>query len=608
MDFTPLFPHSSSSSSTVSPNGFYVLTSVGDRLVVRLTQSMQVIRSWRSADSEQELAATSEPKSKKRVLSSSSGSMADNQDAKSSTRSLQATIPYLGNPANKPAPGTISDDRRPPLLTSISFSPDSLYVCALLRKPMTSVVFIYSIEADQLAARIQIGAEGVATGDKAVRWSPSGSSLMVWSDWNLRVTIWPLSDTQPKPVQLHHPKHGPQIGSCISPTGRYFALLCRQPGNFHDHVGIYDTVTWTCASLFQLSTELVDPTHLQWSPCGRYLAIVESALLDYRVELWSPTGSKLGHFLPQPQKSILAHLNPSSTDQHAHNPPQTLKRSHSDSLPTAPPCTRKVSSQTNQTNQETDTSGHVGLGIRHIKWRPGGEYLAVGGWDCKVRLVNDLTWSSICEIDLSEITNARVLNEPREWIGRTRGHGIIPFDVESSNVLPSPLKADFSKPNPTIGIKEIEWSPKGDYMAIRNDAMPTAVFIFHFRGSGSTSHSMPLDSVPPQPAVPLRPRLSSVLHFATPVRCLQWHPSLTQLVIVCATSAIYSWLPLRPGLAPSSFNASQPSDYCEGIGVPAGIPFNALSIQWNPAGDIMLVSDKVTFCLAFPVSEDAENA
>jgi hypothetical protein len=39
-----------------------------------------------------------------------------------------------------------------------------------------------------------------------------------------------------------------------------------------------------------------------------------------------------------------------------------------------------------------------------------------------------------------------------------------------------------------------------------------------------------------------------------------------------------------------------------------GIPFNALSIQWNPAGDIMLVSDKVTFCLAFPVSEDAENA
>lgn len=157
-------------------------------------------------------------------------------------------------------------------------------------------------------------------------------------------------------------------------------MLCRQPGNYHDHVGIYDTVTWSCASLFQLCTELVDPTHLHWSPCGRYLAIVESALLDYRVEIWSPTGSNLGFFVPHPQKSILA---PSSSDHHTHHPPQTLNRSHSDSLPTAAPHKRKDSSHINQSNQDTDTNGHVGLGIRHIKWRPGGEYLAVGGWDCK---------------------------------------------------------------------------------------------------------------------------------------------------------------------------------------------------------------------------------
>ncbi|KNE86801.1 hypothetical protein PSTG_19832, partial [Puccinia striiformis f. sp. tritici PST-78] len=140
------------------------------------------------------------------------------------------------------------------------------------------------------------------------------------------VPIWPLSTSQPKPVQLHHPKHGPHIGSSFSPTGRYLAMLCRQPGNYHDHIGIYDTLTWTCASLFQLSTELVDPTHLHWSPCGRYLAIVESALLDYRVELWSPTGTQLGFFVPTlPQKLNLT-INPSSTDHHTHNPPDTLRR------------------------------------------------------------------------------------------------------------------------------------------------------------------------------------------------------------------------------------------------------------------------------------------
>ncbi|KNE91578.1 hypothetical protein PSTG_15030 [Puccinia striiformis f. sp. tritici PST-78] len=602
MDFTPLFPHSSSSSSTVSPNGNYVLTSVGSRLVVRLSQSMEVIRSWRS---EQEPLNNSDPKPR-RVLSSS-GSTTEKLAAKSSTRSLQPTIPYLGNTTNKPPPGTVQDDRRT-VLTSISFSPNSQYVCALLRQPTTSVIFLYSIEADQLAAEIKIGAEGIASGDKAIRWSPSGNSLMVWSDWNLRVTIWPLSNSQPKPVQLHHPKHGPHIGSSFSPTGRYFAMLCRQPGNYHDHIGVYDTLTWTCASLFQLSTELIDPTHLHWSPCGRYLAIIESALLDYRVELWSPTGTQLGFFVPTlPQKLDLT-INPSSTNHHTHHPPETLGRSHSDSLPTALPHKQKVLAQTNHPDQETDINAHVGLGIRHIKWRPGGEYLAVGGWDSKVRLLNDLTWSSICEINLSEISSARVLNEPREWIGRTRGHGIIPFEVESINALPSPLIPDYSKPNPTIGIKEIEWSPKGDYMMLRNNTMPNAVYVFTFRSSGSSSHSVPLDSAQPQSTVPLRPRLSSVLHFSSPVQCLQWHPSLTQLVIVCATSAVYSWLPARPGLTPLSTDPSQSNDYCEGIGVPAGIPFNATSIQWNATGDIMLISDKATFCLAFPISDDAENA
>ncbi|KAI9611428.1 hypothetical protein H4Q26_008378 [Puccinia striiformis f. sp. tritici PST-130] len=314
MDFTPLFPHSSSSSSTVSPNGNYVLTSVGSRLVVRLSQSMEVIRSWRS---KQEPLNNSDPKPR-RVLSSS-GSTTEKLAAKSSTRSLQPTIPTLETrPINlRRAPSRMTD--------------------AQCLHPFLSLPTL----TNQLAAEIKIGAEGIASGDKAIRWSPSGNSLMVWSDWNLRVTIWPLSNSQPKPVQLHHPKHGPHIGSSFSPTGRYFAMLCRQPGNYHDHIGVYDTLTWTCASLFQLSTELIDPTHLHWSPCGRYLAIIESALLDYRVELWSPTGTQLGFFVPTlPQKLDLT-INPSSTNHHTHHPPETLGRSHSDSLPTALPHKQK---------------------------------------------------------------------------------------------------------------------------------------------------------------------------------------------------------------------------------------------------------------------------
>ena len=128
------------------------------------------------------------------------------------------------------------------------------------------------------------------------------------------------------------------------------------------------------------------------------------------------------------------------------------------------------------------------------------------------------------------------------------------------------------------------------------DAMPTAGFIFSFHSSGSTFQSnAPLDSVQPASTVPLRPRLSSVLHFASPVRCLQWHPSLPQLVLVCATSAVYSWFPLRPGLAPSSVNASQPTDYCEGIGVPAGVFFSPDKFGKFESTVVLLMVDAVYY-------------
>lgn len=244
----------------------------------------------------------------------------------------------------------------------------------------------------------------------------------------------------------------------------------------------------------------------------------------------------------------------------------------------------------------------MGLGIRHIKWRPGGEYLAIGGWDSKIRLLNDLTWTSVCEIDLSEVPNARVLNEPRDWIARTRGHGIIPFEVDSINILPTPLKADYSKPNPSIGIKDIEWSFKGEYMACRNDAMPYSVYIFSFRGPSHATNSS-VESMQAHFTVPLRPRLINILNFTNPVKSLQWHPTLNQLLLVCATSAVYSWYPAQPG---SSSNESEQSGYCEGIGVPAGVPFYPVSISWTRNGKYMLLSDRAAFCLAFPIPEDAE--
>ncbi|MBW0524863.1 hypothetical protein O181_064578 [Austropuccinia psidii MF-1] len=613
MDFTPLYPHSSSSSSTVSPNGEYVLTSVGDRLVVRLTKSMQVIRSWKCEDDGLKTCSGSKESIKNgsglcagsQVHKPGAGSILRKGTVSNSIGSIQSLDPNTGissfRPSDTPQGTVPNTDRRPAVLTSISFSPNSQFAVALLRQLNSAVVYVYSIESDQLAAEIKTGAEGVASGEKALRWSPSGNSLMVWSDWGLRVTIWNLSSPQPKPVQLHHPKHPPHVGCSFSPDQRYFALLCRQPGNFRDHVGVYDTQTWTCVSFFELSPELLDAANLCWSPCGRYLGIIESAIFDYRVEIWSPSGLKLGVFTPFDSTKSFKPLphNDSNTTRSARSASQNSNRVLSgsnvnDSL--------KQKDSTQVADLEQDLDGYVGLGIRCCRWRPGGEYFALGGWDGKVRILNDLTWTSVCQISLNDYLAVKVLNEPRNWIERTRSQGIISFEVATASSLPVLLRPDYSKPNPTIGVRDMEWNSQGDYLACRNDALPTVVFVFSLRASATSI--APTDSTVSS-SVPLRPRLTSVLNFITPVKSMRWHPTLSHLVIVCATSALYLWYPSHPGS--TALDTSELGNYCEGIGIPARVAFNPVAVTWIQNGNGLLLTDKLAFCLAFAVPEGVDD-
>lgn len=39
------------------------------------------------------------------------------------------------------------------------------------------------------------------------------------------------------------------------------------------------------------------------------------------------------------------------------------------------------------------------LGVRKVKWSPSGQLLAIGSYDQKVRILNNLTWSVISEYD-----------------------------------------------------------------------------------------------------------------------------------------------------------------------------------------------------------------
>jgi hypothetical protein len=39
----------------------------------------------------------------------------------------------------------------------------------------------------------------------------------------------------------------------------------------------------------------------------------------------------------------------------------------------------------------------AGLGLKSIVWAPSAQFLAIGGYDQRVRLVNGVTWSVACE-------------------------------------------------------------------------------------------------------------------------------------------------------------------------------------------------------------------
>lgn len=223
---------------------------------------------------------------------------------------------------------------------------------------------------------------------------------MIWSDWNvrssaldlagaclneheqLRVTVWPLTSTVVKPLQIALPKLSPSAGYAFSPDQRHLAFISRHPTTSRDHLGIYDALSWKCVRQFTVAStptgatpdDLADVTDVSWSPCGRYLALVDASVFGLRVEFRTPTGVRLGRF------------------------PRTR------TAPTEAPRSRPagVRLQSSSQQQPASAEGNAGLGVRTLAWRPQGDYLAIGGWDGKVRIVNDLSWTSVCELDLHE--------------------------------------------------------------------------------------------------------------------------------------------------------------------------------------------------------------
>ncbi|KAF9582570.1 WD repeat-containing protein wrap73 [Lunasporangiospora selenospora] len=314
-----------------------------------------------------------------------------------------------------------------PSITEIGWSPDSTMILAA--SPVTGTIHVYSVEDEEFKAVITIpgrntsprvtkaalnagytppGAECL----RGARFSADSRHVLVWEDHLLRMTIWSLesSFSLHQSFQQHSQPHGPQhfqqkvyaierpkassrssVSSFSIPpysnfgttattaTGpsaqyafalradlQYLAIVERRRPECKDYVSIYATEDyWSRQAVHSFCVQgLVDVEGIAWSPDGRHLAVWENPLLGFKVAIYTMDGTC--HALCEVRtedEPVIPGLAPSSS------------------------------------------VGGGGMGVKSICWHPNSKLLALGGYDQKIRILNNMTWSPILEFQHTPTVN-----------------------------------------------------------------------------------------------------------------------------------------------------------------------------------------------------------
>ena len=281
-------------------------------------------------------------------------------------------------------------------------------------------------DGDEWSASIDEGIAGMVK----CRFSPDGRHILSWSDYQLKLTIWPLIVSS-SGQSAHYVKY-PKSDRCFDfrPDGRYFAYCERAEGN-KDFVGVVDMQSLTMVKHFALQTTNAESLH--WSPDGAYLALVENAL-EYRVLIYTPVG----------------HLVHSIT---------------SAGLPSK--------------------SGL--LGVRMAQWSPSSHFLALmSAQEPAVTLINNLTWSAVIDFSAPRnvtddsvavyqeySTSLNSVDKVSPTGGQIRFQSqyklvSLPFQMmpESKDSLVQPL---------------MEWSADGMFLAVWFQELPSHVIIYDMK-------------------------------------------------------------------------------------------------------------------------------
>ncbi|KAM8790266.1 WD repeat-containing protein WRAP73 [Rhynchonycteris naso] len=305
-----------------------------------------------------------------------------------------------------------------------------------------------------------------------------------------------------------------QQGVAFSRDGRYLALAERR--DCKDYVSIFVCSNWQLLRHFDTDTQ--DLAGIEWAPNGCVLAAWDTCL-EYKILLYSLDGRLLAAY-----------------------------------------CAYEWS-----------------LGIKSVAWSPSSQFLAVGSYDGKVRVLNHVTWKVLTELGHpTAISDPRVVvyKEAEKGPQGTLGRPVCPpprtaeskYEIASAPVSLQTLKPAADRANPKIGVGALAFSPDNYFLATRNDNVPNAVWIWDVR----------------------RLRLFVVLEHLSPVRSFQWDPQQPRLAICTGSSKVYLWSPAG----------------CVSVQVPGEGDFQVLSLCWHLNGDAVALFSKDHFCLCFLEMEE----
>ena len=316
-----------------------------------------------------------------------------------------------------------------------------------------------------------------------------------------------------------------QGGVDFSSNGKYMALAERR--DCKDHISLFDCSQWQLIRHFPVETS--DLVGVTWSPDSNVLCIWDS-VLDYKLYLYSIDGRCLASY---------------SAYEHA-------------------------------------------LGIKSMQWSPTSQFLAIGSYDQKLRILNHVTWKTVAEhfhatsID-GQSGNVVVYSEaetkPPGKVGSGKEGAGVPSRVFSTlyqtqskyETLDLPVtvphtKPDPEKPNPKLGVGTIAFSPDSRYIASKNDNMPQVVWIWNVASL----------------------RLSALLLQASPVREFKWDPTQARLAVCTSNNRLYLWSPAG----------------CISVTVPVDSSFSTQKIVWHPDGKSLALVSVNHFCMCYMNEEE----